>query len=213
MIKRQDEESGRYIQAVSSFFLEQRGAPFFLSVKEVEKMEEWRRMGIPVQIVREGIKACFETHRSSPGRKGKILSLAFCQGFILRGYQAYRERKVGGRRESSTEKDKREELKKAVERFLACCPGNLAGLKKVFSRVLRLIFENPDEEVLEDMELEVEKLIIRMASEADRGKISEEVAAEFGDMNAKEKERIMDLKLVKHMREKYAIPHVSLYYY
>ena len=213
MMKREDEETSRYFQAVSRFFLEQRGAPFFLSSKEVEKIREWKNMGIPLQIVREGIKDCFATHRRRPGRKGKILSLAFCHAFVLRGYEAYKERKVGGQKKPSQKEDKREELKKAVERFLASCPENFPDIRKVYSRVLKLISKDSDEQILEDLEFEVEALIIGMAFETERKQIRDEVIAEFGDKNAHERDRIQDLKLIKHFRKKYAIPHIPLYYY
>ena len=75
MMKRDDGETSQYFQAVSRFFYEQRGAPFFLSSKEIENIRKWKNMGIPLKIVLEGIKDCFVTHRGKSGRKGKILSL------------------------------------------------------------------------------------------------------------------------------------------
>jgi hypothetical protein len=212
-MKREDKETSRYFQAVSRFFLEQRGSPFFLSSKEVEKIREWKNMGIPLQIVREGIKDCFMTHRRRPGRKGKILSLAFCHAFVWRGFEAYKERKVGGQRKPSQKEDKRKKLKKEVERFLASCPENFPDIRKVYSRVLTLISKDSDEQILEDLEFEIEAFIIGMASEMERKKIHDEVIAEFADKNTQERNRVQDLKLIKHIRKKYAIPHISLYYY
>lgn len=212
-MKRSDEETSRYFQAVSRIFLEHRGAPFFLSSKEVDNIKEWKNMGIPLQIVREGIKDCFVTQRRRPGRKSKILSLAFCHPFVLRGYEAYKERNVGGKRKPIRREDKRKKLKAAVEGFLAICPNNLPDIREVFSRVLNLITQGSDEELFEDLENEVEALVSEMASEAEREFIRKEVMAEFGDRNTQEREKIQDLKLIKHIREKYAIPHISLYYY
>lgn len=170
-------------------------------------------MGIPLQIIREGIKDCFVTQRRRPGRKSKISSLAFCHPFVLRGYEAYKERKVGSKRKPFQKEDKQRELKKAVEGFLAICPDSFPDIREVFSRVLNLIPKGSDEELFEDLENEVEALVSGMASEAERELIRKEVMAEFGDRNAQERERIQDLKLIKHVREKYAIPHISLYYY
>jgi hypothetical protein len=59
----------------------------------------------------------------------------------------------------------------------------------------------------------MEAFIIGMASEMERKKIRDEVLAEFADKNAQERNRVQDLKLIKHIRKKYAIPHISLYYY
>lgn len=213
MTKRDDEEINRYFQAVSRFFLDQRGAPFFLSSKEVEYINEWKNQGIPLQIVREGIQECFLSHRRRPGRRGKVLSLAFCNKFVLRGYEAYRDRKVGSQTKLSHKEDKRLALKKAIDRFLDSCPEDISEVRDVYSRVLEKICEDQDERFLEDLELEVDALVIGMASEAERKLIRDEVQAEFRDKNGHELDRIQSLKLVKYIREKYAIPHLPLYYY
>jgi hypothetical protein len=132
---------------------------------------------------------------------------------VLRGYEAYKERKVGGKRKSFRKEDKQKKLKEAVEEFLAICPDSLPDIREVFSRVMSLISQGSDEELFEDLENEVEALVSGMASGAERELIRKEMMAEFGDRKAQERERILDLKLIKHVREKYAIPHISLYYY
>ncbi len=212
-MKHSDEQESRYFQAVTRFFLEHRGAPFFLSAKEVDNIKEWKDMGIPLQIVREGIKDSFAALRRKPRPKGKMLSLSFCRPYVLRGYEAYKERKVGGKGKPFRMEDKQSKLKKTVEDFLATCPDSIPRIQEVFSRVLNLISQGAGEELFEDLENEVEALVDKMISEAEREQIRNEVMAEFGDRNAKERERIKDLKLIKHVREKYAIPHISLYYY
>lgn len=212
-MKRESAEAGRYIQAVSRFFLEQRGAPFFLSSKEVENIKDWRKLGIPLQIVLEGIKDCFAYHRKKPGRKNKILSLAFCHSFVLRGFAAHKERKVGGQDKPFPKDDKRKKLKSAVERFLAHCPEISPDLKAIFSHVLQLTSKSFEEEVLERLETKVETLVVELATEEEREKVRKEVMMEFGEKNSQEQERIRTLKLIRYIREKYGIPHVSLYYY
>jgi hypothetical protein len=213
MTKRDDEEINRYFQAVSRFFLEHRGAPFFLSSKEVEFIKDWKNRGIPLQIVREGIEDCFANRRRRPGRRGKILSLAFCNAFVLRGFEAHKERKVGGQVRLSKKEDRRVSLRKAVDRFLASCPDDFSDVRNIYAGVLEQIIEDRDEHFLEDLELEVDTLIVGMASDAERKMIHDEVQAEFRDRNEDELDRIRRLKLVKYIREKYAIPHLPLYYY
>jgi hypothetical protein len=180
-MKRSDEETSRYFQAVTRFFLEHRGAPFFLSSKEIDNIKEWKNMGIPLPIVQEGIKDCFMAQKRRRGRKRKITSLAFCHPFVLRGYEAYKERKVGGKRKPIPREDKRKELKKAVEGFLANCPDSFPDIRQVFSRVLNLISQGVDEELLEELENEVDALAVGMASETEREQIRNKVNAEFGD--------------------------------
>jgi hypothetical protein len=212
-MKRDDEKNGRYYQAVSRFFLEHRGPPFYLSSKEIEEIKEWKNMGIPLQIVLEGIKDCFVSRRRKPGRKGKIVSLVFCRSFVLRGHEAYKERKVGSQRKPFRAEGKKKELQKAVEGFLASCPEKFTDLRRVFLRVLESISCGIDEEILEDLENDAEALLIGMASEKEKKQIQKEVLSEFGTKDPRESDRIQKLKLIKHIRKKFGIPHISLYYY
>lgn len=208
-----EEETSRYFQSVTRCFLQFRGAPFFLSSKEFDTIREWQNMGIPLHIVQEGIKDSFMAQRKKTGRKRKIISLTFCHPFVLRGYEAHRERKVGGKKRPLRQEDKRKELKKAVEGFLKTCPDDFPKLRQVFFRALTLVSQGSDEALLEDLENEVEKLVLEMVSESEREKIRNEVEAEFGDTGSQERERIQQLKVIKRTREKYAIPHISLFYY
>jgi hypothetical protein len=212
-MKRDEEETSRYFQVVSRFFLEQRGGALFLSSNEVEKIREWKNMGIPLPIVLDGIKDCFGALRKKPGRRGKISSLSVCHAFVLQGYDAYKQRWVGRKRRPLPQEDKREKLKMAVGRFLDTCPENLAEIRRIYSRLQTLILEESDDQDLEELELEVEALLVRMSSGPERKKIQDEVFAEFGDKSEREMARIIHLKWIKHLREKYAIPHIPLYYY
>jgi hypothetical protein len=212
-MKRRDEETSRYLQAVSRFFVEHRGAPFFLSPEEINTIMEWKNMGIPLQIVREGIESCFAARRKRPGQKRKILSLSFCRPSVLKEYEAYRERKIGLSGKSFRKEDKRRELKKAVENFLTVCPDRFPDIREVFSRALDLISQDVPEEIFEDLENEVETLAAGMASDAEKEQVRTAVLAEFAGRSSQEKERIQHLMLIKHVRGKYAIPHIPLYYY
>lgn len=212
-MKREEKDDSLYYQAVSRYFLEQRGSPFFISSGEIEKIMEWRNMGIPLHVVLEGIKEGFATYKRRTGRKGKITSLTFCYPFVLRSFAAHKERKVGGREKPIPKEDKRQELQKAVERFLVSCPENLKEIRRVFRHVRETISHDCAEERLEQLENEVESLLIESASDAEREKIQKEAITEFGDQRSQEWERIVNLMLIKHLREKYGIPHISLFYY
>jgi hypothetical protein len=212
-MKRKEEETSLYVQVISRFFLEQRGSPFFLASHEVEKIREWKNMGVPLQTVLEGIKDCFEAVRKKRGRKGRHYSLSGCHAFVLHSYRAYNERRVGLKRRPVRKEAEREKLKTAVECFLVSCPDHLSEIRDVYSRLVERPLKEVDEQTLEDWEQEVEAHILGMASDAERGKIRREVLAEFGDKSVREQNRIIELKLIKNTRQKYAIPHIPLYYY
>ncbi len=202
-----------YFQTVARFFLEQRGAPFFLSSQEIEIIAGWERTGIPVQTVLQGIRDSFESRKKRSGRRGRVMSLAFCHPFVLKALEAYKERKVGDNRKPTTKRDKREELRRTISLFLESCPKEIQEVKQFYSRALNLSPQGIEEQMLETFEQEVETLLIQKASAEEKKRIREDVISEFGSSDKNELSRIMDLKLAKYMREKYKVPYLSLFYY
>ena len=173
-MKHSEKETSHYFQAVSRFFLEHRGAPFFLSAKEVDNIKEWKKMGIPLQVVREGIKECFGAQGKKLGRKGKIFSLSFCRPFVLRSYESFKERKVGSRTKYVRKTDRRKELKNAVEGFLEACPVDSPGIRIAYLRVLDLISDGAKEELFEEeFEEEPEVTVEKPANEETKEKKKE----------------------------------------
>jgi hypothetical protein len=206
-------ETGLYFQTIARFFFEQRGSPFFLSSKELDVIADWREKRIPVQVVLEGIRDCFTFDRRKPGRKNKIHSLVFCRSFVLRAYESYKERRVGGGLKSDAEEGRKKQLVKAVERFLNTCPEEVSELRNMFSEVKEMLSQGFDEESLEQIEKDVERLLFRIAPDSEKMEIRNEVKEEYADKKGQEHARIFELKIIKHMRDKYKIPHISLYYY
>ena len=212
MEKKRDKTS-LYFQTIAGFFFEQRGSPFFLSSKELDIIASWEEMEIPVQVVLDGINESIAYHRRRPGRRKKIHSLVFCRAFVLRAFEAYKERKVGKIRKSSREMDKKIKLKKAVERFLNSYPEEIKDISEIFSRVKDMLSREVDEENLETLEQQLERLLVKKTSGSVVERIRKEVIEEFKDRKEQERIRILELKIIQYMREKYKIPHISLYYY
>ncbi len=212
-MRKTKEKTGQYFQTVARFFLEQRGTPFFLSSQEVEIIAGWEKAGIPVQTVLQGIRDSFENRKRRPNRKDRVLSMAFCQPFVQMAFEAYQERKVGINRKPVQKKDKRKELRRTITSFLESCPEEFQEIKQIYTRVQRLFSQGIDETMLEAFEQKVEVLLVQKASDEERRRIREDVLDEFRSSGQKEIDRIMDLKLAKYIREKYKIPHLSLYYY
>jgi hypothetical protein len=207
-------KSGQYYQIITRFFLEQRGAPFFLSSTEIDVLAGWEKAGVPVRVVLEGLRLCFERYRKKPGGRGKVFSLVFCRPFVDQAFEAFQERRVGGERRPIRDKQKRLKLAGEVERFLADCPDELSDIKLIYSRAQRMISRGEaEEERLEGLEQRVEALLCQKVSAAERKKIQEKIRFEYRGQTSEELKRIVELKLVKHSREKYRIPHLSLYYY
>lgn len=206
-------ETGMYFQTIARFFFEQRGSPFFLSSRELDVIADWREKRIPIQVVLEGIRDCFTFDRRKPVRKNRIRSLVFCRSFVLKAFESYKERKVGSGLKTVAEAERKKLLAKEVKRFLNACPEEVRELKDVFTKVKKMVSQGIDEESLERIEKDVERLLIRIAPDAEKMEIRNEVKEEYADKKGQERARILELKIIKHMRDKYKIPHISLYYY
>lgn len=204
-----------YFQTITRYFLDNRGAPFFLSLREIDQIEIWEKMGIPLRVVLEGIKDSFlKKNGSKPRKRGWGFSLGFCNTQVQKAFQQYKDRKVGQQRSSVDFDKKRIKIAIEVERFLDLLPDPMVDLRPVFSRLQNSLSQKSfDEDLLESAEEEIEKIIPKKASGGELEKVKRDVLEEYGSQGNEEYDRIFRLKLVKHLRDKYKIPHISPYYY
>lgn len=207
-------QKSRYFQNIARCFFNQRGAPFYLSFREIELIDQWEKMGLPLHVVKEGINKSFSRFRMTSGRKGKILSLEFCQHSVMKSFHSYKERKVGGSHKKSTEQQRRERMKKAIEDFVDHLPPDLEYLKAPYTQAQKLLVRKEmDEEALEKIELDVENLLSERARPEEKEEVKKGVWKEYKISDSQEWERVFRIKLLKHLREKYKIPYISPHYY
>jgi hypothetical protein len=213
-VKRKDKQRSEYYQSIARYFFKQRGAPFFLSSTELDLVEKWERMEIPLSVVLEGIKRAFDNYMRKPGRKTKIQTLTYCENQVLNAFDQYRDRRVGGERKRSERTEKRNRAKAEIKKFLDTLPDQIGYLKDAFSRAQRLLsHSHVDEEELERIEGEVEALIREHSSEEERERVKTDVRSEYKIEEGEEFLRILRIKLVKALRDRYKIPYISLFYY
>lgn len=204
----------RYFQSIARVFFKQRGAPFFLSAKELDVVSEWERRSIPLFIVHEGIKRAFDEQRMRRGQKRKVLSLLFCNRQVLEAFQVYRERRVGRSSGEEELKARKRRIEAELDRFLLDIPEPLCALRPLYREARRKLMRRPlDEGSLERLEEETERLILEAASAAERALIHQEVGEEYPGAGSEEQNRIFQVKLIRHLRLKHRIPHLSLLYY
>lgn len=213
-MKRKNEQRSEYYQSIARYFFKLRGAPFFLSSAELNLVEKWEKMEIPLFVVLEGIKRAFDNYMRKPGRKTKIQTLAYCENQILNAFDQYRDRRVGGERKIRGRTEKKNQAKDEIKKFLGTLPGQIEYLKGAYSRAQRLLsHSHVDEEELERIEGEVEGLIWEHSSEEERERVKTDVRSEYKIKEGEESLRILRIKLVKTLRDRYKIPHISLFYY
>jgi hypothetical protein len=207
-------QRSRYFQEIARAFLERRGAPFVLSSEDIVTIAAWEEQGIPLHSALEGIGRVFEKPRKKPPGRRKMMSLSYCQLEVMRAFDEHRDRRVGRQKKEGLRGEKRRKVKAEVERFLRTVPSELAGLDGVFRDALKLLSQRKArEEDVERLEEKIDELLLRQALPADRAEVEIRVRAEFAGRPESELKRILDVYLIRFMREKYRIPHLSFFYY
>lgn len=213
-VKRKDKDRSEYFQSIARYFFKQRGAPFFLSSRELELVSKWEKMEIPLPVVLEGIKRAFESYKRKRGKKTRIQTLSFCERQVLNAFDQYRERKVGSERMRIERTEKRKLAKAEIKTFLDNLPEQIRYLKEAYSRAQRLLSRSSvEEEKLEQIEGEVEELIRKHSSVEEKDRVKRDVYSEYNVKDDEEFLRIFRIKLVKAIRDRYKIPYISLFYY
>lgn len=209
-----DKHRSHYFQSIARHFIRLRGAPFFLSSKELDLIARWEKTNIPLHVVLEGISKSFEKYRLKPGKKGKILSLAFCDFQVLESFGQYKDRKVGGKKRIAEREEKKAQVRAKVQKFLEDIPREINYLREIYSRVQKMLsLKRINEEKLEQMEERIEGILFEHSMNEEKERVKEEILAEYEFSGEEEFLRIFKLKLVKILREKYKIPYISLFYY
>lgn len=208
------EARSKYFQSIALHFFKHRGAPFFLSSKEIDYIARWEKMEIPLHVVLEGIERSIEIYKRKPGRKAKMQSLAFCDLQVLKAFEQDRERKVGHKKKIVERHEKRDRAKAEVERFLEKIPHQASYLQEAYSLAQKVLSQSHfDEEKLERIEGKIEELLWKNSLDEEKERVKRRIAKDYKFKEEEEFERIFKIKLVKVLRDKYKIPYISLFYY
>jgi hypothetical protein len=207
-----DQAKSGYYQAIAREFLSRRGAPFFLSPRDLDVIAGWEKNGVPLAVVFEGINRAFEGCRGrARGTKG--LSLSFCEAHVRRAMAQHADRSAGRRRAAVPRAKKIVRALGEVETFLRSHAGDDRELRSLFAEATsHLSGHAPDEEALERIDHAVDELLWGRASrtggEGKERRTAGELAGKGPGAAAAARTR-----LVKSAREKGKIPYVSLFYY
>jgi hypothetical protein len=202
-----------YYQTIAREFLRRRGAPFFLSPRDLTIIAGWESQKIPLQVVLEGIGQAFDGIRNrSRGTKG--LALSFCDPRVQKALAQDTDRRVGLTKTVSPRSEKVGRALKESERFLGSLAAGDRGLRALFETASRFLSQaSPDEEALGKIDDDVDEFLWRLACQADRDRLKREVSGEFSGRTRGEIEAAARTRLVKAARQKDKIPYASLFYY
>jgi hypothetical protein len=204
----------RYFQEIAQAFFDLRGAPFVLSSKDMVAISSWEETGIPLRVVLEGIRRAFENYRKRQAGGRKMSSLSYCHAEVLKAFAEYRDRSVGRRSREILREEKKKKAEIEVDKFLTSLPAEVAWLRDIYEEAHRALCGiTASEETLEKMEANVEALILRKAPGADKNDVEKRIQAEYRSRPGSEIPDILRVRLIQFIREKYKIPHLSLFYY
>jgi len=207
-------DRSRYFQTAARYLFERRGAPFILSPAEFAVLNKWASMGIPQRIVLEGIKNAFNNLQGRSILRKKLFKLARCEYEVMEAFKQYKDRKTGGDDSFSPPDESIEKLKREVIRFLDQIPSEILGLKEIFCMVQKhLNAGNIEEEFLEMADAKVEHVLLAKGPHEEKQEILESIKIEYKEKDENEILDIFRIKWIKHLRRKYKIPYISLFYY
>ena len=211
----EEKERSRYFQEIAAVFFRERGGPFLLSPKDMATIASWESLGVPLEAACEGVVRAFEHNRTGrPDARRTIRSLAGCQSQVLKAFELFRDRRVGRPVKTKSRDQKRAAMIVEARRFLDLLPGEMVFLKAPFERALGLLEKDqPDEEALERLESEIERLLIAHAPAGDMADIRrtwDEGSPSKGEGAAAD---AFNIKVLKSLRAKYRIPYITFHYY
>ena len=202
-----------YYQTIAREFFRRRGAPFFLSPKDIALIAHWEKMKAPLDTVLEGMEMAFENFRKG-GRSAKILTIGFCEVQVMKAFGRHAERKAGGARKIVHRDEKRKKLILEIERFLGAAPPGFVDLKPSFERALVLVRTvGAGEEELERIDDRVDEALRRGASPEEKEALRRETVAEFAGKRGLDLDEVVRTRLAKALRDRHKVPYVSLFYY
>jgi len=209
-----DREQSGYYQAIAREFLRLRGAPFFLSPRDLAVVAGWEEEGIPLEVVLEGIGRVFEAGRA-PARSRKGFTLAHCRAQVRKAMAQHVDRAAGRRRsEAKPRSEKSARARAEAEAFLRRLPSGHEPLRPLFDTALGLLAQpSPDEAALEKIDDDVDAALWDHSSEDERDALKRRMTRELAGKSGADPKTAVRTRLVKTAREGLRIPYVSLFYY
>jgi hypothetical protein len=164
--------------------------------------------------VLEGIKRTFDESEKGSARKRKNRSLLFCKKRVEHAFHQHKERQVGGQSPSKDMELRIKKIQTEIGRFLSGAPQRFKDIVVLYHHAEKMLSEKEvDDEQLEQIESEIEDLLVDSAQKDEKDLILKEVRMEYKLDGEKELERVTRVRLIKYLRDKFQIPHISPYYY
>jgi hypothetical protein len=104
---------------IEEYFNQKRESPTILSPLDWQLIEQWKKIGIPLKVIINGIDRCFEKFKKAKKKGVTINSLSYCNQQVLVAWEEYKELTVGKSREIQSSKNTSIIWRKTTEKKLA----------------------------------------------------------------------------------------------
>jgi hypothetical protein len=190
-----------YFLEIESHFAMRRGTPFILSAKDWVLMKKWADDAIPLPVVIEAIDTIFE---KAAERKKVVNSLSYCRHAVKELWEERKELLIGAS-ETVPEAGSGETLARLA--------AAVAPLSESMADEIRGLEKEQSARAIEDRLIEIERRLIEQLASADLQSMRAEVAEALAGMKLDDKTRTRteEAMLLRIVREKFALPRLSLF--
>lgn len=198
-----------YFLEIEGHFAARRGTPFILSAKDWALMKKWHEEQVPLPVVLEAIDQVFDNNETS-GRRKVISSLSYCRHAVKELWQERKDLYAGSGEASPEERPA--ELLEALAADVERASGPEAILRQAAVEI-RALAERKTVPAIEEALIEMEHGLIAqlLESSPDAEAIRSEVAAAIAGVDEKTRARTEEANLRRVVREKYALPRLTLF--
>lgn len=188
-----------YFLEIESHFAMRRGTPFILSAKDWVLMKKWAEDGIPLPVVIEAIDTVFE---KAAERKKVVNSLSYCRHAIKELWDERKELQIGASTSVPEE---------GSAETLARLAAAVAPISESIADEIRGLEKEQSAKAIEDRLIEIERKLISQVPDLDamRAEVAEALAGT--KLDDKTRTRTEDAMLLRIVRERFALPRLSLF--
>lgn len=191
-------DSDPYFLEIEAHFALRRNTPFILSAKDWALMKKWRDEGVPLPVVIEAIDAVFEKNETS-GRRKTISSLSYCRHAVKELWDERKNLFVGG-------EDQTPETSPA-----ALLESLAMQIPPLFAERVRALGTLQSVPRIEEALIELEREMLEALADPP---LRDEARSSLGDtsrLDEKTRARTEEANLRRLVREKYALPRLTLF--
>jgi hypothetical protein len=205
-------EDQAYFRILEERFLELRGQATLLSADDWSTAREWRRLGIPAELVVRVMEMLFQRQRERRSKRG-ISSLRYFRAAVEAAWSEQLELAAGGYRSAP---EPGPSIAERLRALAAALPSDLPGLAPLRERLLRI--EGGFEEVEAALERIDRELLSRLRDGLERqelaqldARVDRALAAVLAAAPPEEVARARSSLSDRALRERFRLPVLSLF--